>query len=100
MPERSSYSHGTPSWLDLSSIDTDASRSFYGQLFGWDYEENPTDQGGSYVMALKGGKPAAGMMQQAPEQAEMGIPPMWNSYVTVDDIEETSARVARPAARS
>ncbi len=92
MPEHTSYAHGTPSWLDLSSSDPDASRAFYGELFGWEFEENPTDGGGSYIMATKGGKAAAGMMQQAPEQAEMGIPPMWNSYVTVDDIEDATSR--------
>ncbi len=94
MPERTGYSHGTPSWLDLSSSDPGASRDFYGGLFGWDFEENPTDAGGTYVMASKGGKSVAGMMQQAPEQAEMGIPPMWNSYVTVDDVEDTTSRAA------
>jgi predicted enzyme related to lactoylglutathione lyase len=93
MPERTEYPHGTPSWIDLSSTDPDAARSFYGELFGWDFEENPTDQGGSYIMARKAGKSAAGMMQQSPEQAQMGIPPMWNSYVTVDDIEDTTSRV-------
>ncbi len=92
MPERTGYAHGTPSWLDLSSSDPGASRAFYGGLFGWDFEENPTDGGGSYIMATKGGKSVAGIMQQAPEQAETGIPPMWNSYVTVDDVEEATAR--------
>lgn len=93
MPEQTSYTHGTPSWIDLSTTDVDGAKAFYGPLFGWDFETNPTDQGGEYVMALTAGKSAAGMMAQQPAQAEMGMPPMWNSYVTVNDIAETVGRV-------
>ena len=37
MPERSSYAHGIPSWVDLSSPDPEASAAFYGALFGWEH---------------------------------------------------------------
>lgn len=93
MTIRTSYAHGTPSWLDLSTTDVPAARDFYARLFGWTYEENPTDVGEPYVMASKGEQSAAGMMTQAAEQREMGIPPFWNSYVTVDDIVATTAEV-------
>ncbi|MEM9606938.1 MAG: VOC family protein [Actinomycetota bacterium] len=93
MPTRTSYAHGTPSWIDLATTDVAAARSFYGGLFGWAFEENPTDQGSPYVMARKGEHAAAGMMTQAAEQVEMGMPPVWASYVTVADIEATVAKV-------
>lgn len=93
MAVRTSYQHGTPSWIDLSTTDIDAAKAFYGAIFGWRFEDNPTDQGGVYVMARKGDHAAAGMMQQQPEQAAMGIPPMWNTYVTVDDVGATVAAV-------
>ena len=93
MTVRTEYAHGTPSWIDLSTTDVDSARTFYGSVFGWDFEENPTDQGAPYIMARKGEHAAAGMMQQQPAQAEMGIPPMWNTYVTVDDIDATVAKV-------
>ena len=32
MTERTSYIPGTPSWVDVSSPDTDASAAFYGAL--------------------------------------------------------------------
>ncbi len=92
MAERESYAHGTPSWIDLSTTDPASAQQFYGAIFGWQFESNPTDQGGEYIMANKGGKSAAGMMQQAPEQAEMGLPSMWNTYVTVNDVEATVAQ--------
>ena len=36
MPE---YAPGTPSWVDLSSSDADASASFYGEVLGWNATE-------------------------------------------------------------
>jgi len=94
MPERNSYTPGTPSWTDLSTTDPAAAQQFYAALFGWEYEENAHPDGGpSYIMANKRGRAAAGMMEQQPEQAKMGIPPMWNSYVTVDSVDETTAGV-------
>lgn len=94
MPERTEYSHGTPSFVDLMTTDVAAAKDFYGGIFGWTYETNATDQEGvDYTMAVRSGKTAAGMAAQPAEQAEMGIPPMWNSYVTVDDVDATAAKV-------
>lgn len=93
MPIRTSYANGTPSWIDLATTDVAAARAFYAELFGWTYEENPTDQGSPYVMARRDGHAAAGMMIQAAEQRDMGLPPMWNSYVSVDDIAAITAKV-------
>lgn len=94
MPIRSSYAHGTPSWIDLSTTDTNAARAFYGALFDWTFESFPTDaDGGEYLMARLPAGAVAGMMSQPAEQAAMGVPPMWNSYVTVDDLDATVAKV-------
>ena len=48
MPERSSYAHGIPSWVDLFSPDPEASAAFCGALFGWEHvpPENPEATGG------------------------------------------------------
>lgn len=93
MPVIESYEDGIPSWIDLSTSDPAAAQAFYGALFGWSYTEVPTGDQGVYIMAAKGDHVAAGMMQQAPQQAEMGIPPFWNTYVTCRDIEGTLGKV-------
>lgn len=93
MPVRESYEHGTPSWIDLSTTDPDAAQAFYGPLLGWDFETNPTPEGGKYTMASRKGKTTAGMMQQPAEQAQMGIPSLWNTYITVDDINAAVGKV-------
>jgi len=87
-----SYADGTPSWVDLSTTDPEGAKAFYGAMFGWEFTDNPAGEG-VYVMATKAGKSAAGMMQQPPEQAEMGIPPLWNTYVTCRGIDAALGKV-------
>ncbi len=93
MPERTSYEPGTFSWVDLSTSDLEAAKAFYAGLLGWEYQVEETPMG-PYVMALKDGKPVAGMGNQPDEQKDMGIPSMWNSYVSVASADETAAKAA------
>lgn len=84
----SSYEEGRPSWTDLSSTDPEASKAFYSALFGWKWDTQAADESGvEYHMALQGDAPVAGLMQQPQEQAEMGVPPMWNTYLTVENCD-------------
>jgi predicted enzyme related to lactoylglutathione lyase len=90
MSERTSYAPGTPSWVELGTPDLDASVEFYGALFGWDVPESENaEQTGGYRIALKDGKPAAGMMPLMQE----GQPPAWTTYVSVADADATAAAV-------
>ncbi len=90
MPEISSYEPGTPSWVDLSTPDVDASVSFYESLFGWSIPEGPnTEQTGGYRQATRDGRPVAGVFPLMQE----GQPPAWSSYVAVADAEATTASV-------
>lgn len=93
MPHVARHDHGTPSWIDLSTTDTGAAKAFYSALFGWEWDDNPTDQGGVYHMGRLGDSAAAGMMAMMPDQAEAGMPPMWNTYVSVDDVDAMVAKV-------
>jgi predicted enzyme related to lactoylglutathione lyase len=90
MSERSSYEPGTPCWVEYSSPDLDASIEFYGGLFGWAVPETENaEQTGGYRIALKDGKPAAGMMPQMEE----GQPAAWATYVSVADADAAAAAV-------
>jgi len=88
MGERDGHEHGTFSWTDLSTPDSQASKDFYGGLFGWDYEDNPIPDGGVYVMARLGGRAAAAMFETTERH------PAWASYVTVDDADSITKRAA------
>jgi predicted enzyme related to lactoylglutathione lyase len=45
MPTRDTAVMGAPCWVDLMTSDTERSREFYGQLFGWTTDE-PAEQFG------------------------------------------------------
>ena len=91
MPIRESYVQGTPSWVDLATTDIDGAKAFYGGLFGWKFETAPEPDAGGYTMALLDGRAAAALMPQPQEQVEMGLPPMWNQYITVDDVDAVAS---------
>ena len=88
MGERTSYTPGTFSWVDLNTDDPDGAKAFYGALFGWDYEDIPIGEGASYSMAKIDGHSVAAL---GPLQGE-GMPPHWNCYVTVADADASAAR--------
>jgi uncharacterized protein len=91
MGERTSYTPGTFSWAELLTSDADAAKGFYTQLFGWDYEDNPTgpDPGAPvYSMARRDGQHVAALF------ADESQPPHWNCYVTVASADETAGRAS------
>ena len=89
MPERTSYEPGTPSWVDLGSSDPDASRAFYGALFGWTADEpGPVEETGGYAMFRKDGKLVAGI---GPLMSD-GQPVAWDTYVSTDDLDALTER--------
>jgi predicted enzyme related to lactoylglutathione lyase len=104
MGERTTYTPGTFSWTDLTTTDQAAARAFYTALFGWEITDMPVDENTAYSMAAISGKPVAAISPQPPQQRDNGVPPMWNSYITVDDADaaverarELGANVHAPA---
>ena len=93
MPKIESYKQGTPSWVDLSTSDQEAAKGFYSSLFGWEYEDNDMGDGQFYSMAQIDGSPAGAIATQQPEEVQQGMPPHWNVYITVDDVDAVAERV-------
>jgi predicted enzyme related to lactoylglutathione lyase len=93
MPVRSSYAQGTPNWVDLQTTDQDAAKAFYSTLFGWVYDEQPITEGAVYSTAMIGEHSVAAIAPQSPEMAAAGAPPMWNTYIAVDSVDDTAAKV-------
>jgi hypothetical protein len=93
MGERTSYTHGTFSWVENATTDQDGAKRFYSDLFGWDYDDSPVGDGIYYSMAKLGDHYVAAIAPQQPDEQAMGVPPHWNSYITVDDVDSVSARV-------
>ena len=93
MPTRTAYEPGTPSWTDLMTPDPAAAKAFYTSLFGWEYVDEDTGvPDNPYTIASKNGKSVVGMGLQFDEEKAAGIPPHWNTYVTVADCDAATEK--------
>jgi predicted enzyme related to lactoylglutathione lyase len=93
MPVRTSYTQGTPNWVDLQTSDQDAAKAFYSGVLGWTYDDQPMPEGPVYSMAMLGEHSVAAIAPQPPEMLAAGAPPMWNTYLAVDSVDDAVARV-------
>src|SRR4051794_19573951 len=84
------YPPGTPSWVDLSSPDADASAAFYRDLMNWTATEpGSVEETGGYRMFQHDGRNVAGLMQHM----QQGQPTAWSAYISVRDAGETADKV-------
>ena len=86
-------------WVDLGTTDLEASKNFYGQLFGWEFDDLGPEAGG-YNFARIGGKMVCGIGPA--QKPELG--PFWgvafntaNTDETVSAAEAAGAKVLAPA---
>ena len=92
MPEVTSYAQGTPSWIDLSTTDVERALAFYGTLFGWENDPNPTGPDSFYYMQRLGGHAVCGLYQQMEDETAQGVPSHWTTYITVDSADDAASR--------
>lgn len=76
--------HGHFSWNELTTPDVEGAQAFYGEMFGWSFEQM-SPGGMDYTVANIGDEPVAGLMG-IPEDGPP-MPPMWGAYITVDDVD-------------
>ena len=95
MPEFTKHQEGSFSWADLSTTDVAAANDFYRGIFGWDVEALPIPDGAYYMFRINGKDVCAASDQQEAER-NAGVPPHWNIYFTVDDVDQR-AKVAESA---
>ena len=88
--DRTSYPPGVPCLIDTEQPDPDAAAEFYGQLFGWAFENKlPPGMDDKYLVASVRGFDVAAIASPTP-----GVtgPPTWNTYVSVADADATTAQ--------
>jgi uncharacterized protein len=89
MAEFTSYAHGTPCWVDVTSPELAKTIAFYQGLFGWEADQDPRPEAGGYTMfTLNGKNVAAG----SPPQQE-GVPSHWSTYIASDDVDATATKI-------
>jgi hypothetical protein len=83
---------GTYCWSELITTDLDASKAFYGAVFGWEAEDQgPPGGPPAYTEWKLAGRSVGGMMAKSPDMpAEM--PPSWGVYFAVADTDATVAK--------
>ena len=91
---RTSYAPGTFSWVDLATTDQQDAKRFYGGLFGWEAQDIPVGDGVFYSMMSRDGHVVAAIAPQPQAQRDAGVPPSWQSYVTVASADEAAERAS------
>jgi predicted enzyme related to lactoylglutathione lyase len=91
MGQRTTYTPGTPCWVDLTTPDVEAAAEFYGAVFGWTVREVVPD---AYAYFERDGAVVGGLSPLGEEQRAAGMPPSWSMYVAVEDVDAAVARAA------
>ncbi len=79
-------------WFELLTTDTKAAEAFYSETIGWKAETGTMEGMPPYTMWKMGEDSMAGMMTLPAEAAEMGAPPHWMAYTTVENVDETASK--------
>lgn len=83
---------GALAWNELNTRDLEASKSFYGAVFGWGFETNDMGEMGKYTTITLGGNPVGGILDMGEREVPAEIPPHWLVYFAVEDTDATIAQ--------
>src|SRR5256885_2846317 len=92
MGARTKYKPGTFSWVDVTTTDQEGAKAFYSGLLGWTADDRPAGEGVIYSMQQVDGKSVAAISPQPQQQREAGVPPLWNSYITVESADKAASK--------
>jgi predicted enzyme related to lactoylglutathione lyase len=80
-------------WYDVMTSDTKAATAFYSDVIGWQAQEHPMPDNGSYTVFSKDEQMVAGLMAHPKELCAEGAKPCWSGYIASDDVDADAARV-------
>jgi uncharacterized protein len=84
--------YGFFSLQELLTTDLTSAKEFYGELLGWTFTEAKNINGNPYIVIYNEGKYIGGMMLKE-EFVPDDVPPLWDPYISVDDVEASAKRV-------
>lgn len=91
MGTRTAYEPGTFCWANHSTPDLAGAKRYYGELFGWGFDDR-TNDGDGFWMARRHGENVAALYPREEQERAQGLPPHWNNYVSVADADASAAR--------
>jgi uncharacterized protein len=83
---------GALTWCELNTRDPEAAKSFYGDLFGWSFEEKEFEGTGTYTTIASGGESFGGLIDIT-DRVPAEIPAHWHVYFAVEDASATLEKV-------
>lgn len=92
MPTITKHNPGSFCWVELMTSDQSAAKNFYTKLFGWTYSDAPMGEAGVYTMLELNGKNVGALFQRGKQDER--VPPHWNCYVAVDNVDASSSKAA------
>ena len=72
-------------WADLSTFDLEVAKSFYDDVFGWNYSKTE----GEYLTATVSNLETSGLYATPEKFRKMNMPSFWMSYIRVENLEFT-----------
>jgi hypothetical protein len=91
MGKRESYEPGTFCWVDLTTTDPAGAKAFYTSLFGWEAEDVPAGEAGTYTLLRLDGDEVCGLYEMDAGSRQGGVPPHWLSHVRVEDADAVAS---------
>lgn len=90
--------HGSFCWNELATSNLEICKTFYSELLGWKLERSAAvGEEMEYVeFAPEGSCKLGGMYQMGKEYCDGAgemMPPHWMSYIAVDDVDASAAKV-------
>lgn len=79
--------------LELNTPDLAKAKAFYGQLFGWTFDDNDMGDAGVYSLFKPDSGPGGGIFSMP------GGPTAWTPYVGVDDLKAATDKAASLGAK-
>jgi predicted enzyme related to lactoylglutathione lyase len=92
MPHIDQHAPGSFAWIELATTDQNAAKSFYAELFGWGFRDDPIGPTDFYTMFQVEGRNAAAAYTMSVKETLGGMPPHWNIYISVTSADETTAK--------
>jgi predicted enzyme related to lactoylglutathione lyase len=94
MPVIDHHPNGSLCWMELHTTDQNAAKQFYGSLFGWEATDYPMGPDGDYTIFRLQGRDCSAACTLRKDLRENGVPPHWMLYISTDNVDESTKRVA------
>lgn len=81
-------------WADLITDDVAAAKAFYGELFGWRFEDTERPGGGPYTLIVSRAGRYVGGMLEVPDPGDGRDYSRWLPYLAVPDTDRAATATA------